>query len=106
MTGTGHQNRMSADNIAANGRLTATLGELAAAEECSPAQLAIAWLLARAPFVVPLPGTKQRKWLEENVKALDLTLSPETLAKLDATFAPGSTAGLRYPAGQMASVNV
>lgn len=98
--------RFSAENIAANARLAATLKDLAETEGCTPAQLALAWLLSRRPFVVPLPGTKQRKWLEENVKALDVRPSDATLSALGETFAPGAAQGMRYPAGQMTTVNV
>src|SRR5918993_343048 len=65
------------------------------------APLALAWLLSREDFIVPLPGTKQRRWLEENVAALELQVSPGTLQALDAAFAPGAAQGTRYPEPQM-----
>lgn len=98
--------RFSAENIATNRALVEILAGLARRENCSPAQLALAWILSRQKFIVPLPGTKQRKWLEENVAALSLSPSAETLAALDDAFRPGITAGLRYPAVQMGSVHV
>lgn len=98
--------RFSADNLAENVNLLGTLEELAAKEGCTPAQLALAWVLSRGKTIVPLPGTKQRKWLEENVAAVSLTPSADTLATLDAAFKPGVAAGLRYPAGQMKSLHV
>ena len=70
--------------------------QLAAEKSCTPSQLALAWVLARGDDVVPIPGTKRRKYLEENVQADDLTLSREDLDQLDAVFPPGATAGARY----------
>jgi len=93
--------RFFKDNMARNERLLPTLKELAQREHASPAQLALAWLLSRRPFIVPLPGTKQRRWLEENAKAADLAPSAETLAALDRAFPPGVTAGPRYPEAQL-----
>ena len=74
---------------------------LAVREGCTPAQLAIAWLLAQRDFIVPLPGSKQRRWLEENVAATRLALSQETLAALDRAVPPSAAAGMRYPEPQM-----
>jgi aryl-alcohol dehydrogenase-like predicted oxidoreductase len=93
--------RFFKDNLARNERLLATLQELASAEHCAPAQLALAWVLSRRPFIVPLPGTKQRRWLEENAKAADLSPRKETLAALDRAFPPGAAAGPRYPEAQL-----
>jgi aryl-alcohol dehydrogenase-like predicted oxidoreductase len=89
-----------------NAKLLEALKPLAAKERCTPGQLALAWLLSRRPFVVPLPGTKQRKWLEQNAAAADLTPSPETLAALDRAFPRGVTAGTRYPEAQMSRVGL
>jgi aryl-alcohol dehydrogenase-like predicted oxidoreductase len=93
--------RFQGDNLQQNLRLVDTLKSLAAQENCTPAQLAIAWLLAQRDFVVPLPGSKQRRWLEENAAAVDLKPSPDTLAALDRAFPPGAAAGTRYPEPQM-----
>jgi aryl-alcohol dehydrogenase-like predicted oxidoreductase len=93
--------RFFAENMARNARLLPTLQELAGTEHCSPAQLAIAWLLSRRPFIVPLPGTSRRRWLEENAAAADLSPAAETLAALDRAFPPGITAGTRYPEAQL-----
>jgi aryl-alcohol dehydrogenase-like predicted oxidoreductase len=93
--------RFQGDNLDHNLRLVDVLKARAAREGCSPAQLAIAWLLTRGDDVVPLPGTKQRRWLEDNVKAAALSISAETLEALDAAFPPGVAAGTRYPAPQM-----
>ncbi|MCB1491835.1 MAG: aldo/keto reductase [Rhodobiaceae bacterium] len=97
--------RFSADNLAQNAALAETIRALAAKENCTPAQLALAWVLSRGETIVPLPGTKQRKWLDENVAALSLAPSADTLAALDAAFRPGIAAGDRYPPGQMARIN-
>ena len=98
--------RFFAENMEKNARLLLSLKELAATEGCSPAQLALAWLLSRRPFIVPLPGTKQRRWLEENAKAVDLAPAPATLAALDRAFPPGATAGPRYPEAQLQRLGI
>ncbi len=92
--------------MAKNARLLPTLTELAGKERCTPAQLALAWLLSRRPFIVPLPGTKQRRWLEENAKAAELSPSRETLAALDRAFPPGVTSGPRYPEAQLKRLGI
>jgi aryl-alcohol dehydrogenase-like predicted oxidoreductase len=83
-----------------------TLRELAAAKACTPAQIALAWLLAQGEDIVPIPGTKRRRYLEENVAAPDVRLDASDLARLDQAFPPGITAGERYPAGQMKRVGL
>ena len=93
--------RFFADNLRRNSELLPPLQQLAAKERCTPAQLALAWLLSRRPFVVPLPGTKQRRWLDENAAAAALAPSFETLVALDRAFPPGITAGTRYPEAQL-----
>jgi aryl-alcohol dehydrogenase-like predicted oxidoreductase len=98
--------RFHAENLRRNVRLLATLQELAAKERCTPAQLALAWLLSRRNFIVPLPGTKQRRWLEENAAAAALAPAKETLAALDTAFPPGVTAGTRYPEAQLARLGI
>jgi aryl-alcohol dehydrogenase-like predicted oxidoreductase len=98
--------RFQGDNAQHNAKLVATLKELAASEHCTPAQLAIAWLLSRKPPVVPLAGSSKRKWLEENAKAVDLKPSAATLKTLDDTFKPGITKGDRYPAAMMARLGL
>jgi aryl-alcohol dehydrogenase-like predicted oxidoreductase len=98
--------RFFTENMERNARLLPTLKELAAAERCTPAQLALAWLLSRRPFIVPLPGTSKRQWLEENAKAADLAPKPETLAALERAFPPGITAGPRYPEPQLKRLGI
>jgi aryl-alcohol dehydrogenase-like predicted oxidoreductase len=93
--------RFQGANAQQNQKLLDALKELAAKEGCTPAQLAIAWLLSRKPPVVPLAGTSKRKWLEENAKAVDVKPSAATLTAIEATFKPGIAQGDRYPAAMM-----
>jgi aryl-alcohol dehydrogenase-like predicted oxidoreductase len=69
---------------------------------CKPAQLALAWVLAQGDDIVPIPGTKRRTYLEENLGALQITLTPEDLAEFNLAAPAGGTAGDRYPAASMA----
>lgn len=98
--------RFEPANLERNVALVATLKELAENEGCTPAQLALAWILRRGDDILPIPGTRRRRWLEENTAALDLAPSDATLATLDRTFRAGAGAGTRYPAGQMKRVNI
>jgi aryl-alcohol dehydrogenase-like predicted oxidoreductase len=98
--------RFAAANFARNAALLATLRVVAAAHGATPAQLAIAWLLARGDNIVPIPGTKRVARLEENAAAADLTLTAQDLARLDAAFPPGITAGDRYPPDQLVRVGI
>jgi aryl-alcohol dehydrogenase-like predicted oxidoreductase len=98
--------RFQGGNAQQNQKLVEAIKELAAGEDCSPAQLCIAWLLSRKPAVVPLAGSSKRKWLEENAKAADLRPSAATLAALDNAFRPGVTQGTRYPAPMMARLGL
>ncbi|MFV3332260.1 aldo/keto reductase [Pseudomonas sp. NY15437] len=88
--------RFTGDNFAKNLRLVEKVAELAAARGVKPSQLALAWVLAQGEHLVPIPGTKQRKYLEENVAAVDLVLTPAELLELDAIFPSGAAAGGRY----------
>lgn len=98
--------RFTAENMAANAALTETLRTLAQTEGCEPAQLALAWVLTRGAHVVPIPGTSKRKWLDQNIAALNVVLSADTLAELARIFVPGVAAGTRYPAPQMGSLHL
>ncbi|HSM39984.1 MAG TPA: aldo/keto reductase [Afifellaceae bacterium] len=98
--------RFSEENIAQNTRLVEALTAVAGDVGASPAQVAIAWLLSRGPDIVPIPGTKKTKWLDENIAACDLSLSDAQLAALEAAFPPGVTAGDRYPPGGMKRVGI
>jgi aryl-alcohol dehydrogenase-like predicted oxidoreductase len=98
--------RFAPENIAANLKLIAALKAVADRNGATPAQIAIAWVLARGQEVVAIPGAKKRKWLEENAAAADLALSAEDLSALGTAFAPGAAAGLRYPPKQLAGVGI
>ncbi len=91
--------RFQPENLAKNMALADRLTEMARAKHCSTAQLALGWLLAKGPDIVPIPGTKRRKHLEENVAAANLTR--EDVSALDDTFPLGSAAGTRYPPESM-----
>lgn len=93
--------RFGAENMAHNLRLLESLREIAGAHRATPAQVALAWLLARGEDVVPIPGTKRRKWLDENAAALDLALSEAELSALTQAFPPDAAAGPRYPEAQL-----
>ena len=96
--------RFHKENLERNLQLLGALRALAAAKGRTAAQIALAWVLAQGEDVVPIPGTKRRIYLEENVAALEVPLDASDLAKLDRAFPPGITAGERYPAGQMKRV--
>ena len=91
-------------NFQKNLDLVANITQLAQARGCAPSQLALAWVLAKYPHVVPIPGTKRRQYLEENLKALELQLSAAELAQLEAAFPVGAASGLRYPEAMLASL--
>jgi aryl-alcohol dehydrogenase-like predicted oxidoreductase len=78
---------------------------LAARKGCTPAQLALAWVLAQGEDIVAIPGTKRRSRLDENLGALDVSLSAAELTDIDAVFPPEAAAGARYPEAMMAAVN-
>jgi len=94
--------RFQGDNLQRNLALVDELKGHAAAERCTPAQLALAWLLSRREFVVPIAGTSHSRWLEENAAAAGLHVSADTEDALDQVFAPGAAIGTRYPAGHLA----
>jgi aryl-alcohol dehydrogenase-like predicted oxidoreductase len=98
--------RFQGKNMTHNLSLLAILRELAAAEHCTPAQLALAWVLSKRDFIVPLPGTKQRQWLEENAAAASLTPARETLTALDRAFPRNAAAGDRYPEAMMKRIGI
>jgi len=89
--------RFQEHNLPRNLELVARLRRLAAAERCTPAQLALAWVLSRGPSIVPIVGTSHRRWLEENAAASGLAISAATQQALDEIFWPGAAAGARYP---------
>ena len=97
--------RFQGENFQKNLDLVARIGDIAKEKGCTASQLALAWVMAQGDDVVPIPGTKRRRYLEENVAACDVSLTPEDLAHIDAAAPPGAAAGLRYPTAAMGSVN-
>ncbi len=93
--------RFHDENLRRNLALLEPLDALAAEKGCTPAQIAIAWVLSRGTDIIPIPGSRRRSHLEENVKALDVTLTRDDCDRLERVFTIGATAGLRYPEKQM-----
>ena len=98
--------RFNPDNIGRNAELLAPLEKIAAARQCTPAQIALAWLQAQGADIFSIPGTKRRTYLEQNVAAFGLKLSAEEIAALTGAFPPGVTAGTRYPEKQMKALGI
>jgi len=98
--------RFQGDNLHRNLELVEQLKRLAAAENCTPAQLALAWVLSRAPYIVPIPGTSHRDRLEENVAAASIAISAQTEDALSALFTPGAASGLRYPENHLVRLGI
>ncbi len=97
--------RFQAEHLARNVALVKALGEIAARHRCTPAQLSLAWLLAKGDGIVPIPGTKRRSYLAENVAAAAIPLTAPDVADLDALFAPGAASGARYSVEMMRLVD-
>jgi len=97
--------RYQGENFDANMRAASAVREVAEQKGASPGQIALAWLLHKGPDIVPIPGTKRRQYLEENVGAADVSLSAEEMSRLDAALSPENVAGPRYTEKQMATVD-
>jgi aryl-alcohol dehydrogenase-like predicted oxidoreductase len=97
--------RFQGENLARNLALVGRVRKLAEEKGATPAQLAIAWVLAQGDDIVPIPGTKRRRYLEDNVGALELRLGPEDLAAIEEAAPPAEVAGARYNPTHMARVN-
>src|SRR5467141_1612111 len=97
--------RFQGDHFARNLELVARIAELARAKQCTPSQLALDWVLAQGEDIVPIPGTKRVRYLEENAAGAAVALSADELQAIDAAFPRGATAGERYAAAAMAAVN-
>jgi aryl-alcohol dehydrogenase-like predicted oxidoreductase len=97
--------RFQGENFQLNLALVKKVQQMAEERKCQPSQLALAWVMAQGGDIVPIPGTKRRKYLEENVGALDVELSPDELRLLSEIFSHGAAAGERYPEHMMAMVN-
>jgi len=96
--------RFAAGNLARNMDLVHRIGAIAQRKNCTPGQLALAWLLAQGADVIPIPGTKRKERLTENLGALAVDLSEADGAEISAAIPPGAAAGTRYPEAQMTSV--
>jgi len=97
--------RFQGDNFRRNLAMVDRVARVAARKGCTPAQLALAWVLAQGGDIVPIPGSKRRERLEENAAAADIRLTPEDLQEIDALLPPGMAAGTRYPEVGMRAVN-
>ena len=97
--------RFQGENFQKNLDLVGCVEQIAGEKGCKPSQLALAWVLAQGGDIVPIPGTKRRKYLEENLGALEVKLSADDLLRMDEVFPTGAAAGLRYPEPMMKAVN-
>lgn len=97
--------RFARENFSRNLALVQQLEEFAAGKGCTSAQVALAWLLARGKDIIPIPGTRRIQRLEENIRALEVQLTPGDMQRLDELFPPGAAAGTRYPEAMMALLN-
>jgi aryl-alcohol dehydrogenase-like predicted oxidoreductase len=97
--------RFQGDNFQKNLGLVAKVEDIAREKGVRASQLALAWVLAQGEFIVPIPGTKRRSFLEENVQASAITLSPSELRRLDEVMPRGAAVGLRYPEASMTTID-
>lgn len=100
-----HSPRFQGENFEKNISLVKKVEEIAKEKGVATSQLALAWVLARGQDIVPIPGTKRRKYLEQNASAVDITLTADELRRIEAVFPQDAAAGSRYPEAMMASVN-
>src|SRR5262252_271726 len=104
--GRGRHPRFAGENLARNLAQITTIEELAREKGCKPGQIALAWLLAQGPDIVPIPGTKRIERVDENLGSLNVVLSTDDVARLSAALPPGAAAGMRYPEGAMKAVYI
>ena len=97
--------RFQKENIEHNYELVKIIEEISKEKKCTPAQLAIAWVMAKRDFIVPIPGTKRIKYLEENIGAIDIKLNDDDIKRLELAAPLGFTKGGRYPEAVMKNVN-
>jgi aryl-alcohol dehydrogenase-like predicted oxidoreductase len=97
--------RYQGDNFDANLRAAAVVRDVASAKQVKPGQIALAWILHKGEDIAPIPGTKRRSFLEENVAAADIRLDPSDMEALDEALAPGKIAGPRYPEWMMETID-
>jgi aryl-alcohol dehydrogenase-like predicted oxidoreductase len=98
--------RFESGNLERNRQLVAKVENLTARKACTPGQIALAWVLSKGNDVVPIPGTKHRAYLEENVGALEVKLTPDEIVELEGAFSPDAVAGQRYSGPGMARINL
>ena len=97
--------RFQGENFRRNFALVKRVEEIAREKKCTPAQLALAWVLAQGHDMVPIPGTKRRRYLQENLGSLDVALTSKDLARIDEVAPHEAVAGARYPDWAMEMVN-
>jgi aryl-alcohol dehydrogenase-like predicted oxidoreductase len=97
--------RFQGGNFDKNIALVHEIEAMAAEKACTAAQLALAWVLAQGSDIIPIPGTKRRRWLDDNIGALNVSLGTQDLARIDAILPPGAAAGDRYHAAGMQTIN-
>ncbi|MBY0347847.1 MAG: aldo/keto reductase [Hydrotalea flava] len=97
--------RFQGENFTRNLQLVEKIAELAKQKNCTPAQLALAWVMAQGDYIFPIPGTKKIKYLDENIGALAVQLTKDDLAAIDAVFPKNAAAGTRYPESMMGTLN-
>ncbi|MHB8493666.1 MAG: aldo/keto reductase [Casimicrobiaceae bacterium] len=100
-----HSPRFQGENFQKNLHLVDEINAIASDKGCAPAQLALAWVLAQGNDIVPIPGTKKRRYLEENVRALEVQLTANDLARIDRVIPPGAASGERYAPAALRAVN-
>jgi len=98
--------RFDAENLKRNIEMLKPIEEVALAHRCTPAQIALAWVLAQGEDIIPIPGTKRRNYLEQNAAAVDIQLSPDEVKRLSQAFPLGAAAGTRYPEKQLKTVGI
>jgi aryl-alcohol dehydrogenase-like predicted oxidoreductase len=98
--------RFDAENLKRNVEMLKPIEEIGMAHRCTPAQGALAWILAQGKDIVPIPGTKRRSTLEQNAAAVDIRLSPNEINRLSQAFPPGAAAGTRYPERAMKALGI
>jgi aryl-alcohol dehydrogenase-like predicted oxidoreductase len=101
-----NQPRFNPENLKRNTELLKPIERISAAHRCTPAQVALAWILAQGQDIIPIPGTKRRNYLEENAAAVGLRLSPDEINRLSQAFPLGAAAGTRYPEPQLKMVGI
>lgn len=98
--------RFQGENFQKNLQMVSRIEQIAAEKRCTPGQLAIAWVLAQGEDIVPIPGTKRRTYLDQNLKAMEVSLTPADLKRIDEIAPRGAAVGARYPEEYMSRLGV